>query len=464
MNTQSSILATTGSLQQNARSKQVVNVAQAGALELRKFKIDTAFDVCHDTALNPDRFEDFWILEHGGNYWHWLKPSLKTTSDKDNKPEIIPATVDSYTKLSFTAVFAALKTLTAAPKIRATNNSGYQFAQQTGSTSGEFSLVFTASNIPHKGTVQFFEQFNISFDYSVDNGTTWINFGMARVTLYLTWKKPASDVLSITCSKTSRPNIYETLLWIGCKQAKGAIPKESKILDSVFDDFLDLKVIRRREGATRPNKKNYFDTDNSIRGLGYWRGGSSISAGFSGARRFETVLLHSGEARCGEWTDFFLNICIAVGANLRRRTDTIGIAGTVFGSQFQYFNLSSNYDVNKPSTVFCVRNATITKVNDIKMMQQGVTVSGKSKGQGTDNAQPTFVDHFWFYYDAEKRFFDASYGIKYTSTNSKLKKYCADNLSSIVVVEQKSPTSPLTSTIVTTNIHDYVASNKDLFI
>lgn len=435
-------------ISQKPKSKQLVNMITAGALEVIKVKVKTSYNVCHDAVVLSSDFNNFWILENSGDYWHWLENSLKTKDDKENKPEQIPITLEGEQYFEFQAVFKVHKALSAVPQIKVKTNQkgGYTFNEKPGQQSGEFILKFTSTDKPYNGTIQYFNDFYLNFEYSIDGGNKWFSCGVAKFSLYLTWKKPGSNILSIVCDKDNKTYIYESLLWIGCKQAQGKISDEPEILDKVFEDFKDRKVIRRREGRLRPDNTPYFIDNFKKFGLGYWRGNSSLASNFlrSGGR-FKTVLLAYGEGRCGEWTYFFLYIGIAMGANLDK--DTMGI-GT---SAFRKYTQVSPAHINKFTGVFCVKDAVISKINDFSRLQLGVDVVGKSKGQGNDDAQPTFADHFWFYYKRESRFFDASYGVKYDSTNSNIKTYCADNLTSITVAD-----SATSFSIVKSDIHNYI--------
>jgi hypothetical protein len=459
-----STLKKTGTIKQNGVSHQVVNVTKGGAIELQKVRVTTDYNVCHDATLSSDEFENFWMLEHAGEYWQWLKTGLRTTLDKDNKPEIIPITLSGNNQLEFTAVFNVLNPLASAPKIKVTNKAGYTFLQQDGSASGEFTLVFQAENTPLDGNIELFEQFDLTFEYSIDGGSTWNPLGLAQFCLYLTWKQTVALGYTVRCSKDKQLYVLESLLWIGCKQAKGRInDDEATVLEKVFENFTSLKVVRCREGKMRPNNTPYFNVDYTTIGLGYWRDNSSLIGRFARTGRDATVLLNYGEARCGEWTDLFLTICTAMGATLIPGRDTLAITST--NLNLGGVSSTSPDHINRESMIFCVKNASIAKINDYNNAYFGSDISGQSRAQGNDNAQPVFQDHIWFCYNKDNRFFDASYGIKFTPANSKIKNYSSTALSGItVLVPIGTSLTTSTPTIVTSDIHRYLKASKNLFI
>jgi len=63
-------------------------------------------------------------------------------------------------------------------------------------------------------------------------------------------------------------------------------------------------MIRTREGTP------YLNENLSSEGLGYWRNTSSLTGHFTRGLR---TLLRDGEARCGEFTSFFIHIALTQG-------------------------------------------------------------------------------------------------------------------------------------------------------
>lgn len=424
-----------------------------GFISFEKIAVNSKYDVCNDEVASFSDYKNFWILEDAGKYYHWLKK--RTNSDDINKPSPLPITLDSQTPFSFTAVFKTIFPIDATIRVR-DKDKQYTFAPanypKSVAKGKEHEITFVSQNTPYKGTVQYFPNFELIFDYSLD-GISWTPLGSAQFCLYLTWKKSlfslfdttSTETMQIKCNHNNKENICETLLWLGCKKGNfGNISNEELLIDKIFDEFKSLKIIRRRE--------NKWLTE----GLGYWRNASSSSGSFVRGLR---SLLRDGEARCGEWTDFFQHILLTQG--LPVGSDTIGICTELAYSQYgfnTYIEKSSKYKAKPISYQFAVKNAMHNDVNNFN------STVGDSPGQGTSQSQPTFIDHYWFYYTKGKRFYDASYGKTYSSSESNLNKYCKDNLNSMFLfdgITGNTPSKPFT--IEKTDLHNYIKATKDLF-
>lgn len=431
-----------------------------GILSLEKVVVKTKYDVCNDGVISTSDYKNFWILEDKGKYYHWLK--TRTNSDDTAKPNPIPITLTSTDKFSFTATFKTILPLDSV-QIRIRDKDGkYIFANQTHPKKGkgdEHELKFSSTDTPYKDTVQYFSNFELIFDYSID-GSSWTPMGSVRFELYMTWKEPEWSSFDVYSTETmqiihkGKNNIFETLLWLGCKQgSKLSSLTEESLIDKIFDDFKGLKVLRRREGSS------YVVPDWSKEGLGYWRNKSAASGG--GFTRGLRTLLRDGEARCGEWTAFFQHILLSQGIAVGN--DTIGICTEYAVSKYgfpanpiipdSYSKTSSSYKAIPLSYQFAVKNAIHIDVTDPSK------TSGYSAGQGFPKTEPLFIDHFWFYYNKGKRFFDASYGVTYNSSDSNLQKYSLDNLNSVFLIDA----TGTKGSIETSKIHNYIRATKNLF-
>lgn len=425
-----------------------------GNLDLIKIKINTNFDICHDEVSSYSEFKNFWILEDKGKYYHWL--SLRSNSDDKNKPDPLPITLASTDNFVLTATFKTKAPI--ACKIRLQDSDKkYIFKEQQHpkkKQDEEHELTFVCDTKPYKDTVQYFENLTLNFEYSED-GTNWAPMKSVKFCLYLTWKKPlystfdttSAESMQIKCNaNNNKENICESLLWLGCKDyGKNIVTSEEILLDKIFEQFKTLKIIRRRETK--------WNSD----GLGYWRNASSAKGTFVRGLR---SLLKDGEARCGEWTTFLQHILLSQGLSVGN--DTIGIC-TQIATQYgfpinptipgSYSQVTSVFKPIPTSYQFAVKNAIHSD-----LMDPNIT-SGDSPGQGNPKSQPVFIDHFWFYYTKAKRFYDASYGKAYNATDSNLKKYCADNLSSIFLIDS----TGTIGSIETSNLHNYIRATKKLF-
>jgi hypothetical protein len=94
-------------------------------------------------------------------------------------------------------------------------------------------------------------------------------------------------------------------------------------------------------------------------------------------------LISHGEARCGEWTAFFVHILRAQGLNVNQ--DTKAICTELASPNYpSYTEKEKSYGTLGLSVVFAVKNAIH---NDVKRFTK---TSGSSPGQGNPTSQPTF--------------------------------------------------------------------------
>jgi hypothetical protein len=427
-------------------------------LSLEKIAVNTEFYVCNDSIKNNSDIANFWVLEDSGKVFHWLK--RRTNPDDIKKPNPLPITLSGNNTFNFKATFVT-NIATSGMTIRVQDESKkYQFPlvrQASTSKNVPFEVQFNSSNTPYKNLIQYLPNFKLVFDYTTD-GKTWRPLNSAQFCLYLSWKKPDfakfNNAHGMQLTYKGKGAICETLLWLGCAPCSSlpTVSNEEKLIDKVFEKFKTLKVIRRREGSS------YVSPNWSKEGLGYWRG-RSLTQAYQNNRGLKMFLI-DGEARCGEWTIFFQHILLSQGLSVGE--DTVGICTqyatsmgfsvnpTVPGS---YPYITPPYKSNPASITFAVKSAVHNNLSN------PTSTSGDSAGQGTKTARPFFVDHFWFYYIKGKRFYDASYGKSYDSTQSRLKKYCADNLGSVYTQDG----STNATAIVKTNLHDWVRATKNLF-
>lgn len=430
------------------------------SMVLTKVAFNTQYDICSDEVENFSDYKRFWILENEGKYYHWLKERTNSNDSSEYKPNPIPITFASIDTISFKATFkvTSQENFTVAPSIRATDKSGkYLFGTVIGNLNGEFDIVFKSTNRPFENTIQYIPSFEILFEYSQNNGETWYSAGSCITTLYVTWKSPLFKefelyndemrTMRLSNKKNGKNCIVETLLWLGCSNAKGLgnqplseykeslIEKnEEAIADAVFKPFVTKKVLRVREGSKYYTKNNVLVN----KGLGYWRGKSAQGQSTQDPKfnilRSLRYLLREGEACCGEWTGLFLHLLLAQGIFVSVSRDSIAICSDYARESVPYFRNNYIYasrlrNKNVQSIQFSVTDAQfVIKNNEI-------VVDGQSAGQGNGDAQPCFMDHIWIYLKG-KRFFDPSYGLCYSEQKSNLLNYCKDNITSVVVKSQ----------------------------
>lgn len=430
-----------------------------GNLDLTKIVINTSCDVCHDEVEDFSDYKNFWILEDNGKYYHWL--NNRTNADDKNKPDSLPITLASTDNFVLMATFKTKSPIQCKIRVKDSANK-YIFKEEEHpekSKDEEFEIAFVCDTKPYKDTVQYFENFTLNFEYSED-GKTWLPMKSVNFCLYLTWKTPdfyvfdrsndQTETMQIKCKvNNNKDNICESLLWLGCKDyGNNVVSNEESLIDKIFAQFKTLKVLRRRE--TKWNNE----------GLGYWRN-ASMGQFVRGLR----TLLKDGEARCGEWTDFFKHILLSQG--ILDGNDTLGIcteAGAKLGFQVNptipdsYSNITSLYKPKPISLQFAVKNAMHSNINNFN------ETVGDSPGQGNPKSQPLFIDHIWFYDTLRNRFYDASYGKTYSATDSNLKKYCNDNLNSMFMTDNFDGRNVVfPGVIIKTNLHNYIRATKNLF-
>lgn len=408
-----------------------------GIIELKKIAVKTTYDVCNDGVKDFNDEENFWALENNNKYYHWLERSLRNVNPLNNKkPDSIPITFASNDKFSFTATFKTIFSVDNL-KIRVRDKDNrYTFANEPHvkkAKDEEFEVDFESDNTPYKDTVQFLPDFELIFECSFDE-KSWTPLGSVPFWFYITWQKPQwssfqnavapEGTMKIRFNKNidpgtglGKPNIIESLLWLSCSYAKDFGNTEStfeknqeKILDATFKAFEApaLKVVRAREGKTRPDGTAYLSTNWSAAGLGYWRDQSATTGtGLDTARgvigdNSLKYLLSYGEARCGEWDLLFQHLSLC--HNIKTKSFAIFTGADPRGASS---GLSSQ--------IFLVKSTSGWDLRDPKAPKEKSPVGNKAQG----NTAPLhfFQDHVFTIFEAasEMKFYDASYGVKSSS-------------------------------------------------
>ena len=482
---------TTGA--EKAKSEYGKASEEKAKLQVTKVAFETSYDICSDDygLLYEEKNEEgkvidtksqdesdyikTYILEDEGEYYHWLNKRSNPLDDKKYKPDVLPITFASEEPIALKAILRVVsdKKCATTPQVRVTHKTRdkkkYKF--KTFSVKPlddeQYEVVIVSTNLPFEGTIKYLEIFELLFEYSED-GKTWVSAGTSRNTLYVTWKCPLYNELrlgvygenvNLFCFETGKKLFLETLLYLGCLNA--SLIKKKKINDdsiikNIFNPFKGKIITRAREGSP------YLNLNWCNEGLGYWRGNSAAD----GPESFDELrsvqyLLQYGEARCGEWTDFFLNLLLVQGINvdIKREicaicTDYAIIDSRYSQNDYKYRDILDN--PKQKSIIFTVKDAII--LSDERII-------GNSSAQGNDNAQRFFIDHIWVYI-REEYFLDPSYGKEYNKNNSNMKKYCKDNISSIKIEnkEQYKRTPDVTNLekmeIIYDNIERYIISTK----
>ena len=390
-------------------------------LELKRVAFNTTFDVCSDDVADFSDYRKFYILEDGGNYYHWLKTRTNPDDALTIKPAPIPITLASSQALEVTATFEVISAqpFTTPPAIRVTDEADeYVFAEGVGQVSGEFDVTFRAGNLPYDGTVQYLPRFELIFDYTED-GVSWVSAGSCINDLYLTRKVPRygdfdpdvneSMTMQVHCQPNgSKPCLLESILYFGCYPASGLgnttfrgtqiIVEENRveeILDAVFTIFTPLKMLRRREGTP------YLKQDLTTVGLGYWRDSSAADLSFSAFRTYRSLryLLGEGEARCGEFAKLLYHIAYAQGIEMQ-----LFVFMSATGWRYRHPRTSQMHG----NAIFLVKSWSINDpLPPVELIVPG------NKAQGNQNPRHFFWDHVFCTLNTSNgmKYYDPSYGI-----------------------------------------------------
>ena len=196
-------------------------------------------------------------------------------------------------------------------------------------------------------------------------------------------------------------------MYISCKYADGK-KKDDDIVNAIFDHLDSLSV-------KRVNRIGVPNVD-----MGYWRATSSAHT-YGMAFRNGRILLQSGDARCGEWSYTFRNLC-----------EVQSIRG------HDAFNIetSGGPHPTKPGFVNALFLVKTWNINDPKAPTDN---GGRAQGSNarTDKPFNLFWDHAFVKY--KNRYYDPSYRLKSTksfgSDKDLLNDYTSRALSGVVYVK-----------------------------
>jgi hypothetical protein len=407
-----------------------------GIIDLIKVKVNTTYDVCSDTIKDYKKeYKNLWILKEGANYYHWLK---KRGDSDDKKPLVLPVTLNSNQSFSFDATFKTLLPVDGDKlKIRVNEKDKgqkdkYQISisvnQMTGQKNKdeEFTVSF-ASDMPYANSVRYFENYPLFFEYSVDENS-WIPLATVRFCIYITKNSPlwgdydtcipfsgAVDKLKTNLATTlkilnsGRKYILESLLYISCMPQLPNKMSNQVVVDNIFKVIKDLHVKRAR----------------NTEDLGYWRCSSALdpskffpirSEDFTEELRSVRFLLRVGDGRCGEWAQFFRELCLTQGIPGIKQLDF-----KIDPKNNKYKNDGKDYISN----VFLMKTWTISDPH--RPVDKGC------RAQGNNKPLNVFKSHVFCVYEGV--FYDPSYGLKgrevHTSGKSVLAEYCRAALQSI---------------------------------
>ena len=149
-------------------------------------------------------------------------------------------------------------------KVRGDGPDNLDFPETTATINGN---EMTISNVecenPFVDEVDFVDPMSIAWSVSADGGATWYDAGMSANPTYIALGDPQTE-------------LYQTLIHLGCKNAKGET-SENDVVDDIWAEFTDLDV-RRVDGTQ----------------LAYYAS--------SNCQNITTAeLLSQGDGQCGAW-------------------------------------------------------------------------------------------------------------------------------------------------------------------
>lgn len=406
-----------------------IDPLDAGIIKVTKIEVDTLYEICGDKVEDFEDYEYFWILEDKGKYYHWLSEP-KNSMDR-NKPKPTPVTLHSNQEFKFTATFEVLYPVDIGSLTIRVNRKDkdegkedrYHFEAQTEASGwknmgDEFEITFS-SNLPYKDTVRYFETYDLFFEYSFSfDNVFWIPMRTVKFRLYITWKKPSwesfetqggseSKTMQVESKYTNQGKkscILETLLWLACqpnvkdlgKVHGGQADNEEHILDEIFRDFDDLKIIRAREDD--------FKAD----GMGYWRGISkaSLQQGVPIKYILREHLFRQGEARCPQWSQLLRHVALCHQIELK----IVSIRAVETTS-----SPNEDNDTQFCRTVFLVKSTMGWSFDTDNPEKAPVELDANgNKAQGNPAPLHFFWDHVFTAYkkEGQLKYYDPSYGSK----------------------------------------------------
>ncbi len=238
---------------------------------------------------------------------------------------------------------------------------------------------FSVSNLdatkPFKSAaeVDYLSSFKINWQASFNNTNKWHNMNSTSNELYLTLKDGGSSA-------------FETVLHIGCKNAKGQT-KEAAIVNAIWNQYFAKQYVKSKYGTNS---------------LTYW---GPLASNITGAyERGLASLLKNQDGRCGEWAVFMISSCNIQGISslsqvvYDKSSSGIGFlvkpwafagTGTSGDSNFPYkygeFNQLNNLGKGNPSSVGWFSDHVIVKYAG-KLYDPSYGTNATSNGNYQENA------------------------------------------------------------------------------
>jgi hypothetical protein len=300
---------------------------------------------------------------------------------------------------------------------------------------GNYPSTALQSTFP-SAKVDFYEPFEIIWSISNSPNGPWVKAGSSKHPLYIS---------HATTALSSSLQVFHSLIYYGCKNAKG-LKIDDDIVEAVYNGtFLSRKLIRK-------------DSPTRLTGMTYWLTKSDpTSAPYPNC--FETkFLLKFEDGRCNAWADFFIDMLKSQGINeavlsaitwngmmldpskksLRdaEKLSFFGTQSTFVDPEFpgagleddalifiKNYNIENTIDFNIYESEYDPNvgnfiNTSKTLLNSNKL---NLAPSTGVKAQGNDNPQSSFINHAvvkFTYSNGASRYFDPSYGTPIIKTQN----------------------------------------------
>lgn len=159
---------------------------------------------------------------------HWQDNSSPLDGDADDSGDKkFPISFTRNTKMKVSAKFKV--TPASIPgaqfKVRGDGPGNLDIPATTATLSGgELTISNVECSNPFANTIDFLNPMEIAWEVSFDNGTTWCKAGTSKNRVYVTLENPKAN------------SLYETLLDIGCRNAKGKVNPNTAVT-AIWADF-----------------------------------------------------------------------------------------------------------------------------------------------------------------------------------------------------------------------------------
>jgi hypothetical protein len=231
---------------------------------------------------------------------HWQDNSKPLDGDADdNGDKKFPV---SYTRKT-TAIVSALFIINAKDipnakyKIKADGDGNLDFPEKEAKLEKD---KLTVSDMvcknPFTTTIDFLNPLEINWEISFDDGSTWSKCGKSKNRVYVTLEDP----------RTHKQLLFETLLDIGCRNAKGK-DAPNPAVDAVWSDFTDRNVTRKPIDG--------FNKTDGVQ-MGYW-----LEATQSCNTYTLMIGRPSGNGTCSAWADLLGETIKALGIDGTKKAE-----------------------------------------------------------------------------------------------------------------------------------------------